>query len=125
MLAKLFSATVIGIESFRIEIEVNPTGVSSVSNRDSAISIVGLPDAAVRESRDRIHSAFISSDFIPPQGFTVVNLAPADLKKEGSSFDLGIALGILGATGVVDPERLGRVAVLGELGLDGSTRPVL
>ena len=124
MLAKLFSATVIGIEAFKIEIEVNPTGVSSVSNRDSAISIVGLPDAAVRESRDRIHSAFISSNFMPPQGFTVVNLAPADLKKEGSSFDLGIALGILGATGVVDPERLGRVAVLGELGLDGSTRPV-
>lgn len=124
MLAKLFSATVIGIEAFKIEIEVNPTGVSSTSNRDSAISIVGLPDAAVRESRDRIHSAFISSSFMPPQGFTVVNLAPADLKKEGSSFDLGIALGILGATGVVDPERLGRVAVLGELGLDGSTRPV-
>ena len=61
---------------------------------------------------------------MPPQGFTVVNLAPADLKKEGSSFDLGIALGILGATGVVDPERLSRIAVLGELGLDGSTRAV-
>ena len=124
MLAKVFSATVIGIDAFKIEIEVNPTGVSSVSNRDSSISIVGLPDAAVRESRDRIHSAFISSNFMPPQGFTVVNLAPADLKKEGSSFDMGIALGILGATGVVDPERLARVAVLGELGLDGSTRPV-
>ena len=124
MLAKLFSATVIGIDAFRIEIEVNPTGNSAISARDSSISIVGLPDAAVRESRDRIHSAFISSGFIPPQGFTVVNLAPADLKKEGSSFDLGIALGILGATGVVDPERLSRIAVLGELGLDGSTRPV-
>ena len=124
MLAKLFSATVIGIDAFKIEIEVNPTGVASTSNRDSAIAIVGLPDAAVRESRDRIHSAFISSSFMPPQGFTVVNLAPADLKKEGSSFDLGIALGILGATGVVDPERLARIAALGELGLDGSTRPV-
>ncbi|MBR7155592.1 MAG: YifB family Mg chelatase-like AAA ATPase, partial [Lentisphaeria bacterium] len=71
-----------------------------------------------------IHSAFISSNFVPPRGFTVVNLAPADLRKEGSAFDLGIALGILGATGVVDNERLGRIAALGELGLDGSTRPV-
>ena len=124
MLAKLFSATVIGIEAFRIEIEVNPTGVASISAKDSAISIVGLPDAAVRESRDRIHSAFISSQYMMPRGFTVVNLAPADLKKEGSSFDLGIALGILGSMGVVDPERLGRIAALGELGLDGSTRPV-
>ena len=96
MLAKLFSATVIGIDAFKIEIEVNPTGVASTSIKDSAISIVGLPDAAVRESRDRIHSAFISSQYMVPRGFTVVNLAPADLKKEGSSFDLGIALGILG-----------------------------
>ena len=124
MLAKLFSATVIGIEAFRIEIEVNPTGVASISTKDSAISIVGLPDAAVRESRDRIHSAFISSQYMMPRGFTVVNLAPADLKKEGSSFDLGIALGILGSMGVVAPERLSRIAALGELGLDGSTRPV-
>ena len=124
MLAKLFSATIIGIDAFLIEIEVNPTGSAAISAKDSAISIVGLPDAAVRESRDRIHSAFISSNFVPPQGFTVVNLAPADLKKEGSAFDLGIALGILGATGAVDPERLSRIAVLGELGLDGSTRPV-
>ena len=124
MLSKLFSATVIGIEAFKIEIEVNPTGVSSISAKESAISIVGLPDTAVKESRERIHSAFISSNYILPRGFTVVNLAPADLRKEGSSFDLGIALGILGSMGIVDPERLSRIAALGELGLDGSTRAV-
>lgn len=124
MLAKLFSGTVTGIDAFEVEIEVNPTGVASTGIHDSGISIVGLPDTAVKESRERIHCAFVSSGFVQPRGFTVVNLAPADLKKEGTSFDLGIALGILGATGVVDIERLGRTAVLGELGLDGSTRPV-
>lgn len=124
MVAKLFSATVIGIDAFPIEIEVNLTGVNSTSMKDSAISIVGLPDAAVKESRDRVYSAFVSSGFIPPRGFTVVNLAPADLRKEGAAFDLGIALGILGATGGADPERLGRIAAIGELGLDGSLRPV-
>ncbi|MBQ9803908.1 MAG: hypothetical protein IJW35_03595, partial [Lentisphaeria bacterium] len=124
MVAKLFSATVIGIDAFPIEIEVNLTGVQSTSMKDSAISIVGLPDTAVKESRDRIYSAFVSSQFIPPRGFTVVNLAPADLRKEGAAFDLGIALGILGATEVLDKERLGRIAAIGELGLDGSVRPV-
>ncbi len=124
MVAKLFSATVIGIDAFPIEIEVNLTGVSSTSMKESTISIVGLPDTAVKESRDRIYSAFISSQFIPPRGFTVVNLAPADLRKEGAAFDLGIALGILGATGCVDTSRLSRIAALGELGLDGSVRPV-
>ncbi len=124
MVAKLFSATVIGIDAFPIEIEVNLTGINSTSMKESSISIVGLPDTAVKESRDRIYSAFISSQFIPPKGFTVVNLAPADLRKEGAAFDLGIALGMLGATGVVDNERLGRIAAIGELGLDGSVRPV-
>ena len=124
MIAKLYSATVIGVDAFPIEIEVNLTGAGNISIKESSISIVGLPDAAVKESRDRIYSSFISSNFIPPKGFTVVNLAPADLRKEGASFDLGIALGLLGATGDVNLERLGRIAVLGELGLDGSVRPV-
>lgn len=124
MVAKLFSATVIGIDAYPIEIEVNLTGVQSTSMKDSAISIVGLPDTAVKESRDRIYSAFVSSEFIPPRGFTVVNLAPADLRKEGAAFDLGIALGILGATGALDTEHLSRIAAIGELGLDGSVRPV-
>ena len=124
MVAKLFSATVIGIDAFPIEIEVNLTGVASISMKESAISIVGLPDTAVKESRDRVYSAFVNAGFIPPKGFTVVNLAPADLRKEGAAFDLGIALGILGTTGAVDSERLGRIAAIGELGLDGALRPV-
>ena len=124
MIAKLYSAAVIGIDAFPIEVEVNITGAASLSIKDSAISIVGLPDAAVKESRDRVYSAFISSGFVPPRGFTVVNLAPADLRKEGAAFDLGIALGILGASQIVDTDRLGRVAALGELALDGSVRPV-
>ena len=124
MVAKLYSATVLGVDAYTIEIEVNLTGVNSTSIKESTISIVGLPDAAVKESRDRIYSAFISASFIPPRGFTVVNLAPADLRKEGAAFDLGIALGILGATGSVEIDRLGRIAALGELGLDGSVRPV-
>ncbi|MBO5668163.1 MAG: YifB family Mg chelatase-like AAA ATPase [Lentisphaeria bacterium] len=124
MVAKLYSATVIGVDAYPIEIEVNLTGVSSVNIKDSTISIVGLPDTAVKESRDRIYSAFINSNFMPPRGFTVVNLAPADLRKEGAAFDLGIALALLGTTGNLDIERLGRIAALGELALDGSLRPV-
>ena len=124
MIAKVFSATVIGVDAYLIEIEVSITGTATAGFKENSISIVGLPDTAVKESRDRIYSAFISSQFIPPRGFTVVNLAPADLRKEGAAFDLGIALGILGATGEVDIARLGRIAALGELGLDGSVRPV-
>ncbi|MBE6357149.1 MAG: ATP-binding protein [Lentisphaerae bacterium] len=124
MVAKVYSATVIGVDAHTVEIEVNSTAVSTLSIKESSISIVGLPDTAVKESRDRIYSAFINSGKIPPRGFTVVNLAPADLKKEGAAFDLGIALGMLGTTGNLDLERLGRIAVLGELGLDGSVRPV-
>lgn len=124
MVAKLYSATVIGVEAYIIEIEVSQTSPFIAGMKDNTISIVGLPDAAVKESRDRISSAFISSEFDPAQGFTVVNLAPADLRKEGAAFDLGIALGMLGAAGRLDCERLGRIAVLGELGLDGSVRPV-
>ena len=124
MVAKIYSAAVIGVNACPVEIEVNIAGANSTNIKESAISIVGLPDIAVKESRDRIYSAFINSKFIPPKGFTVVNLAPADIRKEGASFDLGIALGIFGATGNLDLERLGRIAALGELGLDGSVRPV-
>ncbi len=123
MLAKICSATVIGIDAYPVEIEVNATGTSP-GGPDGAISIVGLPDAAVKESRDRVRSAIASSGFLPPRGFTVVNLAPADLRKEGGGFDLGIALGMLAATGAVPREKLNSVAVIGELALDGTIRPV-
>lgn len=122
MLAKTFSAAVIGIDAYPVEIEVNVSGGSG--GTESAVSIVGLPDAAVKESRDRVRSAIVSSGFIPPRGFIVVNLAPADLKKEGASFDLGIALGMLAASGGLPRESLRNAAVIGELALDGSIRPV-
>ncbi len=124
MVAKLYSATVIGVDAYTIEIEVSRNSMESGTFKESVISIVGLPDAAVKESRDRICSAFLSSGYPTLQGFTVVNLAPADVRKEGAAFDLGIALGLLGTAGNLDIERLGRIAVLGELGLDGSVRPV-
>ena len=122
MLAKTYSSIVIGIDAYTIEVEANV----STNNRgpENILSIVGLPDLAVKESRDRVKSAIVSSGLIPPRGNTVVNLAPADLRKEGAGFDLGIALALLAATGVVNADMLSRCAVLGELALDGTLRPV-
>lgn len=125
MLARTFSATVIGIDAHLVELEVNATGKGgSAGEADVSVSIVGLPDAAVRESRDRVKSALLSSGLAHPRGFTVVNLAPADLKKEGAAFDLGIALGMLAANGALHLDRLSMTAVLGELALNGAVRPV-
>ncbi len=125
MLARTFSASVIGIDAHLVELEVNVTGKGgSAGEAESSVSIVGLPDTAVKESRDRVKSALTSSGFPHPRGFTVVNLAPADLKKEGAAFDLGIALGMLAANGMLNHERLANTAVLGELALNGAVRPV-
>ncbi|MDR0931935.1 MAG: hypothetical protein LBM70_02815, partial [Victivallales bacterium] len=124
MLAKTFSAAVIGINAYPVEIEVNAASSEKSASIENAVSIVGLPDMAVKESRDRVRSAIQSSGFLPPRGFTVVNLAPADLRKEGGAFDLGIALGMLSATGAIPPETLAKYAVIGELALDGAIRPV-
>lgn len=124
MLAKLYSGAVIGIEAHPVEIEVNQTPSGSNGMREGTIAIVGLPDTAVKESRDRVFSALTSSGYQPPRGVVLVNLAPADLRKEGSGFDLAIALGLLGAIGIVDPAKLSEYGALGELALDGSLRPV-
>ena len=125
MLARTFTGTVNGIDARTVEIEVNLSeNRRAPAGMDSAVSIVGLPDAAVKESRDRVFSAFSSSGFRAPRGFTVVNLAPAGVRKEGAAFDLGIALGILAASGAVSPQALSCVGVLGELALDGTVRPV-
>ena len=123
MVAKVYSGTVIGVDAWTVEIEVDISSTGG-PGREGMVSIVGLPDAAVKESRDRIFPAFLSSGFLPPRGFAVVNLAPAGLRKEGAAFDLGIALGLLASSGVLDPARLGSFAALGELALDGSIRPV-
>ncbi|MDD5728740.1 MAG: YifB family Mg chelatase-like AAA ATPase [Victivallales bacterium] len=120
MLAKTWSAAINGINAVPVEVEVHATE----RGEQQIVSIVGLPDAAVRESRDRVRSALSSSGFGHPRGSTLINLAPAALKKEGAAFDLPIALGMLAATGVIDRQAIRRSAVIGELALDGSVRPV-
>ena len=121
MLFKARSAAVYGIDANIIDVEVDFSGVKLAEDR---FHTVGLPDAAVRESRDRVRAAIKNSGFdIPPTQITI-NLAPADLKKEGSGFDLPIAIGILGAYGSLQLRDLSNFLLIGELGLDGSLRPV-
>jgi magnesium chelatase family protein len=118
MLARVLSACLQGIEAALVSVEVD------VASGLPAFNMVGLPDAAIRESRDRVRSAIKNSGFVFPMERITVNLAPADLRKEGASFDLPIALGILAATGLIKGERLARFLFLGELSLDGEVRPV-
>ena len=118
MVNKVNTATVIGLNPYKVEVEVDT--VRSLPN----ISIVGLPDTAINEARDRVRSAIRNSGFTFPDGKVVVNLAPADLKKEGSHFDLPIAIGILVEEEVVKEEDLKNYAFIGELSLDGSLRAV-
>ena len=118
MLAKVHSAAVLGIDSYPIEIEVN------AGWGQPAVIIVGLPDAAVKESRDRVKTAIENSGFKYVMGRTTINLAPADVKKEGPSFDLPIAIGILAALGIVNADKAARMIFCGELALDGRVKPV-
>jgi magnesium chelatase family protein len=113
MLACIRSAAVFGIDAFPVNIEVD------LSFGLPGFTLVGLPDASVRESRDRIKSAVRNSGFEFPKTRIVVNLAPADVRKGGSSFDLPIALGVLAAAGVIQRRDVDDVLVLGELSLDG------
>src|ERR1700761_3794022 len=121
MLFKTLSAAVYGIDANLIDVEVDYSGV--VTEKD-IFHTVGLPDAAVRESRDRVRSAIKNSGYLIPPTHITINLAPADIKKEGSGFDLPIALGILGAYGALQVSDVSRFLMAGELGLDGSVRPV-
>ncbi|MDX2022417.1 MAG: YifB family Mg chelatase-like AAA ATPase [Deltaproteobacteria bacterium] len=118
MLAKIRSATVVGIEASPIEVEVD------IGPGLPGINIVGLPDVGVKEGRIRIRAALEQCGFKVPQRRIVVNLAPADLKKDGAAFDLPIALGILQAAEELPKHALDQSVVLGELALDGSLRPV-
>ena len=121
MLFKTRSAAVYGIDAHIIDVEVDFSGVKTA---EETFATVGLPDAAVRESRDRVRSAIKNSGFdLPPTRITI-NLAPADLKKEGSGFDLPIAVGILGAYGGLAIKQIDDFVLVGELGLDGSLRAV-
>jgi len=118
MLAKIDSSSIKGIDAYNVSVEVD------ISPGLSAFSIVGMPDTAIRESRDRIKSAISNSGYKFPSRHITVNLAPADRKKEGASFDLPIALAILGALGVVSLEKLTGFLACGELSLDGKLRPM-
>ena len=118
MLAKVFSAAVQGVEGLEVEIEVNSSGGAT------GIVIVGLPDTAVRESRDRVTTAVSNSLLHWPRGRTTINLAPADVRKEGPSFDLPIALGLVGACEETPLPGLERFCVVGELALNGVVRPI-
>src|SRR5919108_1039218 len=118
MLAKIYSAAVYGVDAYEVEVEVNGAG------GDPKIFIVGLPDTAVKESRDRVTTAISNSGYRWPRGRTTVNLAPADVKKEGSSFDLPIALGMIAVTEGLDSSPFENFSFVGELALDGSVRPV-
>src|SRR5438045_1335093 len=118
MLAKVCSAAVNGIEAYPIEVEVN------AGYGDTLIVIVGLPDAAVKESRDRVMTALINSGFTFTFGRTTINLAPADVKKEGPSFDLPIAIGMLAASEQLETDQLENFVMVGELALNGAVRTV-
>lgn len=119
MLSKVLSASIIGIEAFPVEVEVD------ISSRGLPhFSMVGLPDAAVKESRDRVRAALKNIGFNFPLKQITVNLAPADLKKEGSSFDLPIAIGIITSEGLIEPEAVRGYIFTGELSLDGRIKPV-
>jgi magnesium chelatase family protein len=118
MLAKVHSAAVYGVEAYPVEIEVN------AGHGDPSTIIVGLPDTAVKESKDRVQTAITNSGFRPHVGRTTINLAPADIKKEGPCFDLPIAIGILATQDHIRPERLGEFALIGELALSGEVRRI-
>ena len=121
MLARVYSAAVQGIDAYPIEIEVN---AGEGAWGDPQTIVVGLPDVAVKESRDRVKTALENSGFRHPKGRTTINLAPADIKKEGPSFDLPIALGIVAAMEEGELKDLGDYIIIGELALSGAVRPV-
>ncbi len=118
MLARVNSATILGIDAHPVQVEVD------ISRGRNIFNIVGLPDVAVKESRDRVQAAIRNSGFEFPLETITVNLAPADIRKEGPTFDLPIALGILIAHGQVHIDEMDDCAVVGELSLDGSIRPI-
>ena len=118
MLARVYSGAVYGVDAYPVEIEVN------AGHGDPSTVIVGLPDTAVKESKDRVHTAVTNSGYKPHVGKTTINLAPADIRKEGPNFDLPIAMGILATQDAVQVERLAEYALIGELALSGEVRRI-
>jgi magnesium chelatase family protein len=118
MIAKTYSCSLVGIDAMLVEVEVDLAPGLPV------FTTVGLPDNIVRESKERVKSALHNSGYQFPADRITVNLAPAHLKKEGSGFDLPIAIGILTAMGLVDPARAAAMLLAGELSLDGRVKPI-
>ena len=118
MLAKVLSSAVLGIDAYRVEVEVD------INSGLPSFTTVGLPEASVKESKERVKSAISNSGYRFPDDRITVNLAPADIKKEGTGFDLPIALGILAATGIIPQEQISQYLILGELSLDGRVKAV-
>lgn len=121
MLAQIYSSGVLGVDAYLVEVEVD---VIRTNGDQVRFSVVGLPDAAVQESKERVRSAIKNSGFSFPMARLTVNLAPADVRKEGPSFDLPIALGILAANSNIQAQRPDEIVFAGELGLDGEVRAI-
>lgn len=120
MISKVYTATLHGLQAIPVTIEVN-----ACNNPQPRFIIVGMPDTAVRESQERILSSLTVNNFRVPMKQIVINLAPADIKKEGSGFDLPIAVGVLASLGfITNTENLDKYMFIGELGLDGTIQPV-
>ena len=119
MLAKVRSAALVGLDAHLVDVEVD------ISGGLPQFSVVGLPDATVKESRDRVRSALKNTGFHFPAKRITVNLAPAGVKKEGSGLDLAIAVGILVAEEVIPQAMLDKRVLVGELSLDGRVRPIM
>ena len=118
MLSRACSAAVNGIDAYAIEVEVN------CGYGDTFIALVGLPAAAVKESKDRVSTALANSGYKFPMGKTTINLAPADVRKEGPSFDLPIAIAMLAASEQIETDQLDNFVIVGELALTGGVGPV-
>ncbi|MFQ6008691.1 MAG: YifB family Mg chelatase-like AAA ATPase, partial [Candidatus Zixiibacteriota bacterium] len=118
MLSKIISAATLGVKAYPVEVEAD------IQQQLPLFVTVGLPDGAVRESKERVTAAIKNSDFVFPAKKVTINLAPADIKKEGSAFDLPIAVGILAATGQILRDRCDEFVMVGELSLDGAVRSV-
>ena len=118
MLARIRSAAVLGIDAYLVEVEVD------ITNGLPSVATVGLPHGAVKEGRERVTAALVNAGYSFPLKRITINLAPADVRKDGSGFDLPIALGILAASGQLAAEGLADHLVVGEVGLEGDLRPV-
>ena len=119
MSSRVLSSSILGIDAYIVEVEAHLSRAKL-----PRYVTVGLPDNAVKESRERVTAAISNSGYKFPHAHITINLAPADIRKEGSAFDLPIAIGILAATGVVKPDYLKKLILLGELALDGTLRPI-